>query len=227
MRYRIVITLLAITCFAKMTLGEESRTVAVSGHGEIEVEPDIAVVEMGIYVFDRDLLKAKQETDGKITSVLGVYKKLGIKLEDVRTTEMNAKPKYKQHNDDWEFIGYEITRSVRVTVRQMTQLNDVLNKSIEAGANRLEEISLSSSKGEELKDQALTQAIENAKRRATRLANGFGAKVGKVITIEDGRHSDGEIRYNLLFAPVFGDAAYQPGRIKITADVQVILGLTD
>lgn len=227
MRHRIVITLLAIACFAKLTLGEDSRTVAVSGHGEIEVEPDIAVVEMGIYVFDRDLLKAKQETDGKITSVLGVYKKLGIKLEDVRTTEMNAKPKYKQRNDDWEFVGYEITRSVRVTVRQMTQLNDVLKKSIEAGANRLEEISLSSSKGEELKDQALTQAIENAKRRATRLANGFGAKVGKVITIEDGRHSDGEIRYNLLFAPVFGDAAYQPGRIKITADVQVILGLTD
>jgi uncharacterized protein YggE len=72
----------------------------------------------------------------------------------------------------------------------------------------------------------LTLAVENAKKRAMRLAEGFGAKVGKVITIEAGRES-GDVRYNLLFAPAFGDATYHPGRIKIETEVDVVLELTD
>jgi uncharacterized protein YggE len=227
MRHGIALFVLAILSFPGVAKCDLDRTVSVSGYGEVEVEPDMAIVEIGIYVFDRDLLKSKQEADAKIASILGVYGKLGIPSEDIRTTELNAKPKYRQHAEEWEFLGYEITRSVDVTVRQMRQLNVVLNKSLEAGANRLEAIRLTSSKAEELQDQALTQAINHAKRRAARLAEGFGASVGKVISIEDGRHGDGEIRYNLMFAPLFGEATYQPGRIKITAEVQVILGLTD
>ncbi len=226
MRYSIVVALLPTICLASVATAEEGRTVAVSGHGEIEVEPDIADVKLGIFVFDRDLLKAKREADSKIASLVGVFKKLDVELEDVQTTNLNVRPKYKELDDNWEFLGYEVTRSVTVTVRQLMQLNDILKESIEAGANRLEGISLSSSKEQELKEQALTQAIENAKRRATRLADGFGAKVGKVVTIEAGRDG-GEVRYNLMFAPAFGDAAYHPGRIKITAEVDVVLGLID
>lgn len=158
--------------------------------------------------------------------MLAAFKNLDVKPDDVRTTQLYVKPKYKDHDDSWQFVGYEITRSVTVTVRQIAQLNEVINKSIDAGANRLEDISLSSSKEKEIKDQTLTQAIENAKRQASRLAEGFGSKVGKVVTIEAERGGGG-VRYNLMFAPVFGETTYQPGRIKIETDVDVILELID
>ena len=226
MRHATLIATLQILFIAIAASADDPRRVSVSGHAEIEVEPDIATVQMGIFVFDRDLLKAKQETDGKIANVLGAFKKLDVKSDDVRTTQLHVKPKYKERDDNWLFVGYEITRSVTVTVRQMTQLNDILNKSIEAGANRVEDISLSTSKEREIKDQTLTQAIESAKRRATRLAEGFGAKLGKVVTIEAGREG-GSVRYNLLSAPTFGESTYNPGKIKIESDVDVVFELTD
>ena len=136
MRHATLIATLQILFIAIAASADDPRRVSVSGHAEIEVEPDIATVQMGIFVFDRDLLKAKQETDGKIANVLGAFKKLDVKSDDVRTTQLHVKPKYKERDDNWLFVGYEITRSVTVTVRQMTQLNDILNKSIEAGANR-------------------------------------------------------------------------------------------
>jgi uncharacterized protein YggE len=206
----------------------DERRIAVDGHGELTVEPDIATVEMGIFVFDKDLLKAKREADGKIAAVLAAFRDLNVKSEDVQTSQMHVKPRYEDRDNNWVLRGYEITRSITVTVRQLPQLNDVLNRAIEAGANRLEDIKLSTSKEQELKDQALTLAIENAKRRADRLAQGFGAKVGKVVMIEAQRGGDGDIRYNRLFAPGFGEeATYQPGRIQIESEVSVVLELVD
>ena len=70
---------------------------SVSGHGEIEVEPDIATVTMGIFIFDPELLKAKRDADGRIAELLGVFQKLDIKLDDIRTTQLHVKPKYKEH----------------------------------------------------------------------------------------------------------------------------------
>lgn len=136
------------------------------------------------------------------------------------------RPKYKDRDDDWHFIGYEITRSVTVTVRDLKQLNDLLNRSIEAGANRVEDISLSCSNEKEIKDLTVAQAIDSAKHQATRLATGFGAKVGKVVSI-DAQRDGGAVRYNLLFAPAFGEATFQPGRIKIDTDLEVVFELTD
>ena len=59
MRHSTFIATLQIVFIVMVASAEDRRTVSVSGHGEIEVEPDIATVEMGIFVFDRDLLNAK------------------------------------------------------------------------------------------------------------------------------------------------------------------------
>jgi len=212
---------------ASSLAAEDRRTVSVGGHGELEVEPDVATVSMGIFVFDADLAKAKREADGKIAALLETFGKMGIEPGDIRTTKLYVNPKYKDVDDKWQFVGYEITRSVTVTLRKMKELNDLLDKSIEAGANRLKEVHLSSSREKELKEEALALAMANAKQNAERLASGFGAKVGKVVSIEmGGRDPFGTVMYSMS-APAFGRATFQPGRIKIDNDVHAVFELTD
>ncbi len=110
--------------------------------------------------------------------------------EDIRTTQLYLSPKYDESDDNWDLVGYEITRSLTVTLRDLKKLNELIDKSIEAGANRLEEIELSSSKEQESKDKTLAEAIMDAKQHATRLAEGFGAKLGKVLLIDaNNRHT--------------------------------------
>jgi len=98
---------------------------------------------------------------------------------------------------------------------------------LKAGANRLTNIELMSSREREIKEQTLTQAIENAKRQAARLAEGFGAKVGRVLKTHAGEEGiGGTVRY-CISAPAFGEATFQPGRIKIDTDLYVVFELTD
>ncbi len=220
-----LIATLATVFMVVTASAEERRTVSVNGHGETQVEPDIATVEMGTFIFEADLLKGKQEADAKIASLLGTFKTLGVASEDIRTTQLYVKPKYKDIEDQWQFVGYEITRSITVTLRDLTKLNELLDKSIKAGANRLEEIELSSSKEREIRDTTLGQAIENAKQHAARLAEGFGAKVGKVLTIETGGGTFGAV-YSMS-APAFGEATFQPGRIRIESELNVVFEITD
>jgi uncharacterized protein len=218
----------AFAFMAAAALAEDGRIVSVVGVGETEVEPDVATIEMGVYVFDADLLKAKQEADRKIANLLEVFKALGVKSEDVQTSQIYVKPQYKTVDQDWKFLGYEITRSVTVTLRELTKLNAVLDKSIAAGANRLEEIELSSSRERELKEQTLTQAIENAKKQAARLAGGFGAKVGKVISIDTEETDTRPLGFSTIRnAQVLGEVTFQPGRIEISSSVSVVFELTD
>jgi len=153
------------------------------------------------------------------------FKALKVQSADIRTTQLYVEPKYKEGQATWQLVGYQITRSVTVALREMKMLNELLDQSIKAGANRVASIDLLSSRERTLKDQTLTQAIENAKQQARRLADGFGAKVGKVLTIEaDG--GDGGVRYCRSF-PAFGEATFQPGRIQIESDVHVVFELTD
>ena len=225
MQQATLIVTLATAFMVVTASADERRTVSVNGHGETQVEPDIATVEMGTFVFEADLLKGKQEADAKIASLLGTFKTLGVASEDIQTTQLYVNPKYKDIEDRWQFVGYEITRSITVTIRDLTKLNELLDKSIKAGANRLEEIELSSSKEREIRDKTLGQAIENAKQQAARLAEGFGAKVGKVLTIETGEGTFGAL-YSMS-APTFGEATFQPGRISIESELNVVFELTD
>ncbi|NOX53148.1 MAG: SIMPL domain-containing protein [Planctomycetes bacterium] len=213
--------------FVVTASAEDRRTVSVTGYAETQVEPDIATIEMGIFVFDASLLKGKREADAKIASLLNAFETLGVKPSDVQTTQLYVKPKYKDVERGWQFVGYEITRSVTVALRDMKLLNELLNESIKAGANRLERINLRSSKQREIEDQLLREAIENAKRQAARLAHGFGAKVGKVLTIDaSGEALLSGVRY-CLSAPAFGETTFQPGRIKIESEIHVVFELTD
>ena len=65
MQQATLIVTLATAFMVVTASADERRTVSVNGHGETQVEPDIATVEMGTFVFEADLLKGKQEADAK------------------------------------------------------------------------------------------------------------------------------------------------------------------
>ena len=137
------------------------------------------------------------------------------------------KPQYKTVDQDWKFLGYEITRSVTVTLRELTKLDAVLDKSIAAGANRLEEIESLIEPRAGAQGETLAQAIANAKKQAARLAGGFGAKVGKVISIDTERRTPACSVSPPSAAHGAGRGDVPARRIEISSSVSVVFELTD
>jgi uncharacterized protein YggE len=101
----------------------------------------------------------------------------------------------------------------------------LLDKAIEAGANRQFEIELGSSKEDELRSKAMENAVADAKRQATTLAEQFGAKLGRVYSISHEEGFGGVM--HCVLGPTFGEGTFQPGRIEISAEIAVVFELAD
>lgn len=110
-----------------------------------------------------------------------------------------------------------------VTLRQLTRLDELLNAAIDAGANRIDRITLETRKEKDLKDQALTLAIDDAKMQASRIAVGLGVKIGKVhkVTGDEGPY------VNLVSSTINGlsGETYKPAKIKISVAIAVVYQL--
>ena len=183
MNRTLVLTSILFALLPGAVLAEEGRTISVNGHGETTTEPDIARVRLGMWIFDKDLVTAKKVADAKMAALLSVLREMEVKPEDISTTELYVQPKYEAIEKEYMFVGYDVTRSITVIVRQLSRLNELLDRCIQAGANRVSRISLQTSRERELKERVLALAIADAKEKATRIAAGFEAKLGKVQEI--------------------------------------------
>jgi uncharacterized protein YggE len=99
---------------------------------------------------------------------------------------------------------------------------------VQAGANSIYGISFSVENPEALLDQARKAAMENARTRATQLAEASGAAVGDVLVISE------NIAAQPIPMPIMARAEdvamaqaapVQPGEQTLSVDVQVTFGL--
>ena len=81
--------------------------------------------------------------------------------------------------------GYRVVNQVRLTVREVKRLGEVLDQAIALGANQINSIGFDVANAETLKDEARKQAMANARRRAELYATAAGAQLGQVLRISE------------------------------------------
>lgn len=216
------LALLAAPASAQMIFASDpTPRVTVTGSGAIEVQPDTAKVSLGVYVLNKDLRRAKATSDEAVLGLLEAIRQLGIEGRDVTSSVLDIDPTYSDSETvPPEFLGYEISRSVHVILRDLAKLDQLVDRAIEAGANRQFNVELTTSKQKELQDQALQIAMEDARGQAQSLAAGFGAKLGAVRSI--GSASGGNtLRMASSVAVQFGTGTFAPGTITVRSELSV------
>ena len=208
--------LITVPGFAQL-IPDPTPRISITGVGVVSTQPDMANVSFGIYILDRDLTRAKKESDAVMNRLLGVLASLNTQQVDISASGINIEPKYAESKAS-EFTGYEISRSIDVVLRDLSKLDQLIDKAIQSGANREFKVNLLSSREKELREQAVSLAIEDAKNQATRLVSGFGAKLGAVRNIST--DSRGASLYSAVSVS-FGKGTFVPGTIRIEAQLSV------
>src|SRR5260221_6575820 len=170
--------LIAAPLGAQMTfVPDQTRSLSVTGYGSVTSHPDVAAVKLGVFAIETDVGKAKDAVNLVVNRLLALAAKLNITKEDLFTASIYISPQYMD-GDPSKFRGYEVTRSVNLTVHDLTVLPRLLDGAVEAGANRDFDITLKSSREPDLKKQATAVAIDNARAQpdfpADRLPSGSG-----------------------------------------------------
>ena len=108
---------------------------------------------------------------------------------------------------------------MEVTLRDLIKLDTLIDRAIQTGANRQFAVTLQSSREKELREQALSMAIEDAKSQAARLAAGFGVKLGPVRSIRPGLDSANALRAGATIS--YGHGTFAPGTIRFEEGVSI------
>lgn len=166
---------------------KQERFVSVSASGAVAAEPDIAYVQAGLVTEGDTAKDAIQRNSAVMAKVIEGLKAAGIAQRDIQTTTLHVEPRYTQPKDGrpGTINGYRVINQVRLTVREVKRLGDVLDQAIALGANQINSVSFDIANAETLKDEARKQAMANAKRRAELYATAAGVQLGQVLRISE------------------------------------------
>jgi uncharacterized protein len=221
------------------------RHITVHGNGKVETEPDLCYVTLGVQTLDKNLTQGKGSVDRAISKLLDVFKELQIPDPDIRAAQLSVNPRYQSvptsyvgaghtYEDDEDnegqmrFIGHEVTRSAEVTLRDVSKLGTLLDRSVSVGANYGLRISFGTSEEDEFKIQAMKRAVEDAKRRATALASEFGVRLGKIYSIKLSHDQGGWHQTSVRSSDSgFNFGPIRLGMLQITSSLEVVFELAD
>ncbi len=198
----------------------------VNGQASYEVSPDLAYVRIGVKTENKDAQKAQSENAQKMNKVRDAIRNLGIKKEDLRTSNYSVYNDREYINDDKYIDKYVVRNQLNITIRDLNMVAKVIDECAKAGANNINNVQFAIEDEEAAYQKALKLAMENAKGKADAILSTIGKKAGMPIRITEGSYGGGgymRADNGIYGAKNMADVAtpIEQGKLNITAYVRV------
>jgi uncharacterized protein YggE len=118
---------------------------------------------------------------------------------------------------------YRVSNMVQVTIRDLTDVGNVLDTAVKAGANNIWGISFALDDTKALEQQAREAAVEDAKARAESLAQLNGVEVGDVLAISEVIGSSPVMMQDMGRGG--GGTPIEPGEITFSTQLQIVYAI--
>ncbi|KKU98992.1 MAG: 26 kDa periplasmic immunogenic protein [Candidatus Jorgensenbacteria bacterium GW2011_GWC1_48_8] len=216
------------------------RSFSVTGEGKVVAVPDVAEFSFSVVTQGgKDIASLQEENVKKVNAAIDFIKLNGVEAKDVKTQNYSVEPRYQYYScnpiplEDGsvrpcppaEIVGYSITQSVLVKVRDFSKVGEILSGVVDKGANTVSQLNFTIDDPSALQNEARAEAIEKAKTKAKLVARVGGFSVGRLLNIEESSY----------FPPIYyaketgfgrggGDLSYtapvvEPGSQEVTVSV--------
>lgn len=236
-RLSLLILIFILSAFAVPALAQDApppNTVTVVGTGSASGSPDVANIQFGVEMFSEDLSSAFSDVNTTINDVITALVDAGVAREDIRTVGLNVYQDRGMSPMPMESAAadgprpvFNVSNQIRVIVRDINTVPDVINAALAAGSNQIYGLDFQISDTETLLSTAREDAVANANARAAELAGLFGASLGEVVTIEE-VNTGGFGMYDMAMAEGRGGgggATIEPGQLSVQLQIRVTYAL--
>lgn len=191
----------------------------VNGLGVVRVQPDIAIVNLGVVTEDKDLEAAQRENAAKSNSVINALKQMGIDEKDISTASYTIEPQYDYVEGRQIFRGYRVSNILNVKVRNINKVGEIVDTAVRNGANTVNNIKFTAENMEMYYNRALKLALRDAMVKAREMANSLRVNLNTtpVRIIEESYREAGESP--VAFKAVSETTPILPGEINVTAKI--------
>jgi uncharacterized protein YggE len=212
--------------------GSEQSAIWVSGAGEVTVIPDIAVLSLGVESEEATVQEAMDEAAVVMDRVMSTLLDKGIVEKDIQTQWFNVYPVRKWTEWDDTIIGYEVTNTVTVKIRDVDATGQIIDAVAKAGGDliRIQGVSFTVDDPSSYYAEARAEAVADATAKAKQLADLSGVQLGKPFYIsEGGGYTSNPIYRDYEMMSFEGGSipttSISPGETQITLTVQMAFNI--
>lgn len=173
------------------------RSFAVSAEGKVVGVPDVASFSFSVVTEGgKDLATLQTTNTEKVNTAIAFLKEKNIDAKDIKTAQYSVEPRYQYYNcahpessvtpcPPADIVGYTVTQSVAVKIRDFSIVGDTLAGVVKSGANTVSQLLFMVDDPTVLETQARTEAIAKAEAQAEAIARAGGFSVGRLLSVDE------------------------------------------
>jgi hypothetical protein len=222
-----------------------NSTMTVTGNGQVDIQPDMAILTIGVNTQDPSAQAAAQQNANIMTNIISALDNLGINSSSIQTVSYNIYQQYAYPvvyngpvNSSSSIGTYEVDNEIQVTIsvssQAVAQLGAKVGAAIDAavaqGANEVYGVQFTASNSamQQANQQALQAAVQDASGQAKAIASALDVTVTGVVSVTTSpAYSPSPIVYD---TPAVQGASQTPvvapQSLTITASVQAVYAIS-
>src|SRR5215471_13380233 len=172
---------------AQQTQSPPIGHVIVIGEGSVSVTPDYAQIGSGVTTRAKSVKEAMDANSRSMAAVIKALRDSGVAQSDIQTSRFLVQPVYapQEPRTESKLVGYSVSNRVRVKIRQIDQVGEILDRLVTAGATDIGNVEFLVSEPSTALDHAREAAIADARRKAEVYAQAAGIQLGRVEWISE------------------------------------------
>lgn len=214
---------------ALQSASDRGPTIEVGAAGQIQTQPDQAVLRVAVEATGQNASVVRQRLAANASSMRAALTDMGIDEGHITTTDYDIRNQRRYGGPEDERPPVFGRHAFVITLTDLNRTGRVVVTAVENGATSVNDVrfTLSSDRRDELREQALSEAMENARDRAGVIAEGADLTVtgvGSVTTADVGYRP---VRFETAaMAGANAGTSIEGGAVTVTAHVTVTYNAT-
>ena len=174
------------------------RSFSVSADGKVVAVPDVAKFTFSVLTEGgKSLADLQASNTKKVNAAIDFVKSKSVDAKDIKTQQYSVDPRYQYYScphpessvtpcPPADIVGYTVTQSVAVNVRDFNTIGDILAGVVTKGANSVSSLQFTVDDPTAPQNQAREEAIKKAQDKASAIAKAGGFSLGRLLSIDEG-----------------------------------------
>src|ERR1700682_1859266 len=185
-RFLLPLLIFPICVFAQGGLPNQPY-IYVQGNAEIEKPADMATLRFNLVTREADQMKANEAVQTNANKVFALLKSKKISDKDVIAGDLRSEAEFEEDETSprkrGKLIGYSVTRSFSVKVRDVTAFAKLVDELLAIGGTEFSGIDAGLANEKQMRDEIWGKALTNARERAEKTLKEMGMKIDSVFAV--------------------------------------------
>lgn len=206
----------------------ERSTISVGAAGEVTAEPDRAILYVGVEATADDPETARERVAENVSTLKEALAEIGIDDDQVTTQHYTIREDRESRRGDTEATKYRAIHSFEIDIDNVDEVGTVIETAVNSGATNVGRVqfTLSDKSRSELREQALANAMSNARDDAEILAENANLTIVDVVSVSTNSGNVHPYRAEADMAASGTSTNIESGPVTVSAQIQVTYNAT-